>query len=201
MNSKESRRLATSQTLSQVAFGLIVALAAFLAFALDKRELGPLYWLLVIIGVLLLVVSMILGGRGIARISSPNGLFNLQAWFCLFGFGFLGGSFFALGAPLVSETNKLISTTSEKMGSLKTRLDTIEPLVHINKSATKQNDSAMINLTAELDELRKQVSLLEKSLKLQQSDSFDSKKAQQGAAHGLPKAAPLVPRSAPLGSQ
>ena len=51
MSSKELRRQSISQSLSQIAIALIVAVVALLTFALDKRDVGPLFWVLVIVGV------------------------------------------------------------------------------------------------------------------------------------------------------
>lgn len=180
MNSEESRRLSNSQTLSQVATGLIIALAAFLAFALDKRELGLIYWALVILGVVLLVASVVLGGRGIARISSPAGLFNKQAWTCLLGFLFLGCSFFALGKPISSETNTLIANVAEKVGSTKARLDILEPSIKTNVSHVQRNNSFIVQLNDEVKQLNERLSRVEALLRRRSQPDFpNSEKTQQ----------------------
>ena len=182
MNSDESRRLSISQTLSQVAVGLIFALAAFLAFALDKRELGPIYWALVILGVFFLVASMILGGRGVSRISSPGGLFNMQAWTCLVGFLFLAGSLLALGKTISNDMNTLVIKIAEKVGAVKARLDILEPSVLANTGHIQSNDLLIIQLTAEIKQLNNHLSQMEV---LHEGDSQpasqNSGKAQQEA--------------------
>lgn len=177
MNSTESQKLSISQTLSQVATGLIIALVAFLAFALDKRDLGPVFWTLVALGAALLVASVIYGGRGIARISAPGGLFNKQAWACFFGFIFLGGSIFVLGKPLESETTTVIADVSEKIGAAKARLDSLEPLIKTNISHVQRNDALMAHLNEEVKQLNERLSRLEA---LNESRAqFDPDKAQQ----------------------
>ena len=180
MNNVESRRLANSQTISQVVTGLIVALAAFLAFALDKRELGAIFWVPVALGATLLVISMILGGRGIARISDPKGLFNLQALACLFGFLLLGGSLFALGKPLESKTTSAIASISERVGELRERVGTLEASSQLNRRYIDDNQSSISGLKKEITNLKEHISQLYKIHNPKdKSDSVGDTQAQQ----------------------
>jgi uncharacterized protein YoxC len=158
MNSAETRKLANSQTLSQVATGLIIALSAFLAFALDKRELGPLFLVLISLGTLFLVLSLVLGGRGIASLSSPRGLFNYQAWTCLLGFIILASSLFALGKPLETETTKTLAHLSEELGAIKAQLGVLGPKINKNRDDVVRNEDTISQFITEINELKMRVS-------------------------------------------
>lgn len=165
MNSPDSRKVVTSQSITQVATGLIIALAAFLAFALDKRELGPIYWTLVLLGVVLLVASIVVGGRAVARISSPGGLFNIQALTCLIGFVFLACSLFALGRPISNEMSDVVTRTAEAVGALNSRLEILGPSIRSNTSYVKRHDSSINQLDEEVKQLNVRLSKMEASQK------------------------------------
>jgi uncharacterized coiled-coil protein SlyX len=76
--------------------GVIAAQAAVATFVLDKRDHLTCFYICMVAGILASVVSVVLGGKGIAAIASggfggawsikPNGdPFNRQAIFCLLG--------------------------------------------------------------------------------------------------------------------
>lgn len=171
MSDKESRRLANSQTVSQVAIVLIAALAAFLSFALDKRELGLGFWVPAIIGLSLLVLSIILGGRGIARISDPKGLFNCQAWTCLFGFFFLVLSVFLIGKPLESNVTATSTGFSKEIGKLEQRIETLDTIVKSNINTIEQNSSLISDIGKKIKVLEARVSKLERTNDIEDSSN------------------------------
>lgn len=159
--SKEDLQKHNSQTLSQTAITLLVALAAFLTYVLEKRETGFFFWMLVFLGAAFLVTSMVLGGRGIAKIPNPDGLFNLQAAACLVGFMILVCSYFAIGTPIASETNTLIASISEKVGNAQARLDTLDASIKTNASNVQNNTTSIAQLNEEVRQLNKRLSRLE----------------------------------------
>lgn len=126
MSDQHERRMANSQTISQVATGLLAGLGAFIAFALDKRSPSCSFVAAAGGAALALVGSIILGGRGIARIADPGPLFNLQAWTCLFGFSGIVVSLFLIGPVPADETIRTIASLSERLGAIEQRVQRVE---------------------------------------------------------------------------
>jgi len=115
--------------------GVIAAQAALATFVLDKREhLGWFYsWM--VLGLLASVVSIVLGGKGIAAVASEGfkgtwklkldvDYFNLQSIFCLVGMALLLCSLFS-GTPKAEnqKTATEVQRLSESVVKLQTQLD------------------------------------------------------------------------------
>lgn len=127
-------RLANTHMISNVAIVLIAAVIGFLAFAIDKRELGVPFWVLLGVGIATLVISIILGGRGVAKIETPGSLFDLQAKSCLLGFFLLAGSLFFLGAPTKDDVTARLDKIQIRLGEIAARLDGFDDdLVAVDK--------------------------------------------------------------------
>jgi hypothetical protein len=89
--------------------GVIAAQAALATFVIDKREHLVWFYVWMISGIVASVVSIVLGGKGVAKIASggfggswtlkpKEDFFNYQALFCLIGMGLLLVSLFG-GTP------------------------------------------------------------------------------------------------------
>jgi hypothetical protein len=86
--------------------GVIAAQAALATFVLDKRDHLTWFYVSMVLGLTASVVSIVLGGRGVAGIASAgfkgswtlkpkHDYFNLQAVFCLLGMALLLLSLFS----------------------------------------------------------------------------------------------------------
>ncbi|MBE9478373.1 MAG: hypothetical protein IMY80_00275 [Chloroflexi bacterium] len=149
-------------------------------------------------GVFLLVASMVLGGRGIARISSPSGLFNFQAWTCLLGFIILGISIFALGKPLESGTTAAITGISVEVGTAKARLDALESSFKTNGGQIQSNNASILHLSKEVKQLNERLTQLEELQKAKaRSGSIKASTAHRDREK--PRSSPL-PHHAAYGS-
>lgn len=143
--SKREARLSNSQMIASVAVVLIAAVIGFLAFAIDKRQLGGVFWGLLALGVGLLVLSVILGGRGVASIDSPGRLFDLQAKACLAGFLLLTASLLFLGDRTQDAVSTRLDSIQNQLGQITARLQQVRADV---SSLDVRLDSVLVELPA-----------------------------------------------------
>jgi outer membrane murein-binding lipoprotein Lpp len=130
--------------------GVIAAQAALATFVLDKRDHLLWFYICMVSGVIASVVSIVLGGRGIADIASegfdgewtlkPKGgdLFNYQAIFCLLGMALLlcslfSGSTKVESSPVTQEIQQLKDTVQK----LQLQVDTLRS--QVSKAAEEKN--------------------------------------------------------------
>jgi hypothetical protein len=130
--------------------GIIAAQAALATFVLDKRDYLLWFYIWMVSGLIASVVSIVLGGRGIAEIASegfdgewtlkPRGgdLFNYQAIFCLLGMVLLLCSLFSgspkVESPSVTEEIRQLKDTVQK---LQIQVDSLQ--TQISKAAAEKN--------------------------------------------------------------
>ncbi len=122
--------------------GVVAAQAALATFVLDKRDHLLWFYIWMVAGLIASVVSIVLGGRGIADIASegfdgewtlkPKGgdLFNYQAIFCLLGMALLlcslfSGSTKVESSPVTQEIQQLKDTVQK----LQTQVDSLQSQV------------------------------------------------------------------------
>jgi uncharacterized protein YlxW (UPF0749 family) len=117
--------------------GVIAAQAALATFVLDKREHLTWFYVWMISGIVASVVSIVLGGKGVAKIASggfsgswtlkPKGeFFNFQALFCLIGMGLLLVSLFSgTPKPEDSGTSQQIQRLSDSVQKLQREVDSL----------------------------------------------------------------------------
>jgi hypothetical protein len=130
--------------------GVIAAQAALATFVLDKRDHLLWFYIWMVAGLIASVVSIVLGGRGIADIASegfdgewtlkPKGgdLFNYQAIFCLLGMALLLCSLFS-GTPKVesSPVTQEIQQLKDTVQKLQIQVDTLRS--QVSKAAEEKN--------------------------------------------------------------
>ncbi len=130
--------------------GVIAAQAALATFVLDKRDHLLWFYLWIVSGLIASVVSIVLGGRGIADIASdgfdgewtlkPKGgdLFNYQAIFCLLGMALLLCSLFS-GSPKVenSPVTQEIQQLKDTVQKLQLQVDSLRS--QVSKAAEEKN--------------------------------------------------------------
>ena len=130
--------------------GVIPAQAALATFVLDKRDHLLWFYIWMVSGLIASVVSIVLGGRGIADIASdgfdgewtlkPKGgdLFNYQAIFCLLGLALLLGSLFS-GTPKVesSPVTQEIQQLKDTVQKLQLQVDTLQ--TQVSKAAEEKS--------------------------------------------------------------
>ena len=130
--------------------GVIAAQAALATFVLDKRDHLLWFYICMVSGLIASVVSIVLGGRGIADIASegfdgewtlkPKGgdLFNYQAIFCLLGMALLLCSLFS-GTPKVksSPVTQGIQQLKDMVQNLQIQVDTLR--TQVSKAAEENN--------------------------------------------------------------
>jgi outer membrane murein-binding lipoprotein Lpp len=145
-----------SSYLITASLGVIAAQAALATFVLDKRD--HLFWFYVwmVSGLIASVVSIVLGGRGIADIASegfegewtlkPKGgdLFNYQAICCLLGmvlllFSLFSGSTKAESPALTQQIQQLNDTVQK----LQTEVDSLR--TQVQKMSEEKNTSAPVS--------------------------------------------------------
>jgi hypothetical protein len=130
--------------------GVIAAQAALATFVLDKRDHLLWFYIWMVSGLIASVVSIVLGGRGIADIASdgfdgewtlkPKGgdLFNYQAIFCLLGMALLLSSLFSgstkVETPPVTQEIQQLKDTVQK---LQIQVDTLR--TQVSKAAEEKN--------------------------------------------------------------
>ncbi len=154
---KREERLANSQMISNVAVALIAATVGFLAFAIDKRTLGTLFWLALGIGIALLVLSVILGGRGVAQLDNPGSLFDFQAKACLAGFILLALSIFRLGPAKPDEAASRLDSVQRQLGQVDARLQRLESEVQGTQRRLDEGSAELKAIRTELSGVRKQM--------------------------------------------
>ena len=130
--------------------GVIAAQAALATFVLDKRDHLLWFYICMVAGLIASVVSIVLGGRGIADIASdgfdgewtlkPKGgdLFNYQAIFCLLGMALLlcslfSGSTKVESSPVTQEIQQLKDTVQK----LQLQVDALR--TQVSKAAEEKN--------------------------------------------------------------
>lgn len=119
--------------------GVIAAQAALATFVIDKRDHLTWFYTWMILGLLASVVSIVLGGKGVAGIASAgfagtwtlkpkHDFFNYQALFCLVGMAFLLFSVFS-GTPKPENTKATddIERLSGSVETLQTELEACGP--------------------------------------------------------------------------
>jgi hypothetical protein len=118
--------------------GVIAAQAALATFVLDKRDHLTWFYTWMVAGLIASVVSIVLGGKGIAAIASkgfsgswtlnPNGdYFNRQAAFCLIGMALLLFSLFSgKPKPENSDATEEMRHLTTTVGQLQTQIDDLK---------------------------------------------------------------------------
>ena len=135
-----------SGQLITAALAMIAVIGAFATFSLDKREIGPSYYIIIGIAFLSFVISIFCGGKGIdkARVNGHQGIweikdtkdyFNWQGICCFLGIFFLAISIF-IGKDKKDETTTKINNLSEEYKSLKST----DSLMQIEIQKLKENN-------------------------------------------------------------
>ncbi len=134
---------------------LLTSLGGLVVFILDKRSPGVVFALLTSASALLLVGSIVAGGRGIARLGGRAGVrvsfFNLQAWLCLIGFIVGGLSLTAAGT----------ASDQQDLEAVRQRLSALEGEVSGLRSEVEDEQSQRAQLEQQIREVQKRVSNLE----------------------------------------
>jgi len=117
--------------------GVIAAQAALATFVLDKRDHLTWFYLWMVLGLIFSVVSIVLGGKGIAGIASAGfagtwtlkpkrDYFNYQALFCLLGMTLLLFSLFSgTTKPDSRNTQEEIHRLNGSVDRLQAELDSL----------------------------------------------------------------------------
>lgn len=117
--------------------GVIAAQAALATFVIDKRDQLTWFYTWMVLGLLASVVSIVLGGKGVAGIASAgftgawtlkpkHDFFNFQALFCLVGMAFLLFSLFSgTVKPENAKATDDIQRLSRSVETLQTELDNL----------------------------------------------------------------------------
>ena len=154
---KQKARLQNTGMLNAIAGVLLGSVFSYLVFVLDKRQPGFWFWLLVGGGVLLLVWSFVMSGRGIEQITKTHGYFNRQAWSVLLGFVLLAASLLFLGPQPVDKSAAQLAAIPQDVAKLEGRLAALEKALESERTRRDADVAAIANLRSEIAELQKRL--------------------------------------------
>ena len=123
MSDKENKGTTISTTIISASLTMITVVGAFAVFIIEKREIGPWYYLTSGLAFVSFVISIFLGGKGISgkgENKTPNPYYNWQAITALFGIILFCISVF-LGKEKPDELDSRIKEQEKTIIELKTR--------------------------------------------------------------------------------